>query len=66
MHRLQAKAQMSLPKRAVSPKQSLLVHSIGYFVLYAQYISSLIVCNKRNAKHHVFVIKQEIFDMFPQ
>ena len=49
MHRLQAEARMSLLKRAASPEQSPLLHSIGDVFLYAQYTSTLITYNKRNA-----------------
>ena len=49
MHRLQAEARMSLIKRAASPEQSPLLHSIGDGFLYAQYTSTLITYNKRNA-----------------
>ena len=42
LQRLQAKARTSLLKRAASPEQSLLLHSIGDVFLYAQYTSTLI------------------------
>ena len=49
MHRLQANARMSLLKRAASPEQSLILHSIDDVFLYAQYNSTLFTYNKRNA-----------------
>ena len=49
MHRLQAKARMSMLKRAASPEQSLPLHYIGDVFLYAQYTSTLFTYNKRNA-----------------
>ena len=50
---------MSLLKRAVSPEQSLIVHSIGDVFLYAQYKKKCLtssVCNKTEDFRYAFPI----------